>query len=105
MCNSKNDVIQPIQESEQKISKRTIRIPKTRSVEHCTTGSTVKTDNSLIPVQQNIRDTVSKTRDTIGSFWIDKTNPQVLCFTEHHMLNGNLCLTNIENYVLGSNFS
>jgi hypothetical protein len=29
----------------------------------------------------------------------------VLCFTEHHTLDGNLCLTNIENYVLGSNFS
>jgi hypothetical protein len=28
----------------------------------------------------------------------------VLCFTDH-TLNGNLCLTNIENYVLGSNFS
>jgi hypothetical protein len=109
LCNSKNDVIPPIQDFEHKISKITKRIPKTRSVdfmdvEYCTTGSTVKTDNSLILVQQNIRGTVSKTCDTIGSFWIDKTNPQVLCFTDH-TLNGNLCLTNIENYVLGSNFS
>jgi hypothetical protein len=36
---------------------------------------------------------------------MDKINPQVLHFTERHMLDGNLCLTNIENYILGSNFS
>jgi hypothetical protein len=58
--------------------------------EYCTTGSNVKTDSSLIHVQQNIRGTVSKTRDIIGSFSMDKINPQVFCFTEHHVLNGNL---------------
>jgi hypothetical protein len=74
-------------------------------VEYRTRGSTAKTNNSLITVHQNVRGTVSKTRHTIGSFRMDKINPQVLCFTEHHTLDGNLCLTNIENYVLGSNFS
>ena len=73
-------------------------------VQYCTTGSTVKTDNSLILVHQNIRGTASKTGDN-GSFRMDKINPQVLCLTEHCMLDGNLCLTNIEDYVLGANFS
>jgi len=33
---------------------------------------------------------------------MDKINPQVLHFTERHMFDGNLCLTNTENYILGS---
>jgi hypothetical protein len=36
---------------------------------------------------------------------MDKINLHVLCFTEHHMLEENLCLTGIENYELASNFS
>jgi len=48
--------------------------------EYCTTGSNVKTDSSLIRVQQNIRGTVSKTHDIIGSFRMDKINPQVFVF-------------------------
>jgi hypothetical protein len=74
-------------------------------VEYCTTGPTVKIDNSLVLVQQNVKGMVSRTRDIIVSFRTDKINPQVLCFTEHHMLHGNLCLTNIENYESRSNFS
>ena len=69
-------------------------------VECCTTGSTVKTGNSLIPVQQNVRGTVSKRRDIIVLGWIKLTLR--CCFTEHHTSHGNLCLTNIENYELGS---
>ena len=36
---------------------------------------------------------------------VDRVNPHVLYFTEHHMVKSNLCLINLENYFLGSNFS
>lgn len=73
-------------------------------LEYCKTGSTVKHENPLILLQQNIRGIAGNTDDTIGSFRMHKINPQVLCCSEHHMSDKNLCLINTENYVLGSNF-
>lgn len=73
-------------------------------LEYCKTGSTVKLENHLVLVQQNIRGIASNTDDIIGSFRMYKINPQVLCCTEHHMSDKNLCFINTENYVVGSNF-
>jgi hypothetical protein len=39
------------------------------------------------------------------SLSLDKISPQVLCFSEHHMIENKLSLVNIENYSLRSNFS
>jgi hypothetical protein len=109
--NWKNDLIEPIQNFEHRIPKRTIRIPKTRyddlfmDLEYCKTGSIVKLENPLILVHQNIRGIASKTDYRIGSFRMHKINPQLLCCTEHHMSDKNLWLFNTENYVLGSNLS
>jgi hypothetical protein len=90
--------------------KRSIRVPKTRSDEfmdivYHSTGSSVKLNKPLILVHQNIRGLTSKTDEITVSLSLDKISPQVLCFSEHHMLQTNLSLVNIENYSLGSNFS
>lgn len=85
-------------------------IPKTRSdyyfmdLEYCKRGWIVKLENTLILVQQKIRGNTSNIDDIIGSYRMYKINPRVLCCTEHHMSDKNLCLINTENYVLGSNF-
>lgn len=73
-------------------------------LEYCKTGSVVKLENPLILVQQNIRGIASNTDDIIDSFRMYKINSWVLCCTEHHTSDKNLCLINTENYVLGSNF-
>ena len=36
---------------------------------------------------------------------VDRGNPHVLCSVEHHTVKLNLCLTELENYSLGSSFS
>jgi hypothetical protein len=72
--------------------------------EYCKTGSTVKLENPLILVQQNITGIVSNNDDIIGPFRMYKINPQVLCCTDHLMSDKNLCFINPENYVVGSNF-
>jgi hypothetical protein len=36
---------------------------------------------------------------------VDRGNPHVLCFIEHHMVKLNLGLIELENYSLGSSFS
>jgi exonuclease III len=69
------------------------------------TGSSVKLNKPLILVHQNIRGLTSKRDEITVSLILDKISPQVLCFSEHHMLENNLSLVNIENYSLRSNFS
>jgi hypothetical protein len=69
------------------------------------TGSSVKLNKPLILVQQTIRGLISKTDEITVSLSLDKISPQILCFSEHHMLQKNLSLVNIENYSQGSNFS
>jgi hypothetical protein len=67
--------------------------------------SSVKLNKPLILVHQSIRGLISKTDEITVSLSLDKISPQILCFSEHHMLENNLGLLNIENYSLGSNFS
>jgi hypothetical protein len=69
------------------------------------TGPYVKLNKLLILVHQNIRGLISKTDEITVSLSLDKISPQVHCFSEHHMLENNLSLVNIENCSLGSNFS
>jgi hypothetical protein len=49
-------------------------------------GKNVELDNSLTVVHQNIRGLRNKSEKLINPFEIDKINPHVLCFTEHHMV-------------------
>jgi hypothetical protein len=55
-------------------------------------------------VHQNVRGLSSKISEFISLLTLDNVNPQFLCFSEHHMSESNLCLINIENYILGTSF-
>ena len=64
-----------------------------------------ESDNSLILTHQNFRGLEHKSDEIINSLKMARVNQYVLCFTEHHVVKLNLCLTNLENYSLGSRFS
>ena len=67
-------------------------------------GMNVKLDNSLILVHQNIRGLSNELTEFISLLSMENINPQFLCFSEHHMLESNLCLINIQHYNLGASF-
>jgi hypothetical protein len=69
------------------------------------TGLTIKLNKPLILVHQDIRGLISKTYEITVSVTLDKISLQVLCFSEHHMLENNSSFVNIENYSLGSKLS
>jgi len=46
-----------------------------------------------------------KNDEIINFMKVDRGNPHVLCFIEHHVVKLNLCLIELENYSLGSRFS
>ena len=69
------------------------------------TGKNVELDNSLTILHQNIRVLRNKSEELINSFEIDKINPHVLCFTEHHMVEQYLLLSNLVGYTLRSSYS
>jgi hypothetical protein len=65
---------------------------------------TVHSCNSLQIFHQNIRGLRSKTTECINSLQLDDINPQVLCFSEHHMEQQDLLHLTLPGYILGSNF-
>jgi len=63
-----------------------------------------ETDDSLALIHQNIRGLPNKINEFTGMLTLEHINPQVICFSEHHMKESNLCLLNISNYNLSTNF-
>jgi len=47
-------------------------------------------DESLILIHQNIRGLPSKINEFTSMLTLVHTNPQVICFSEHHMTKSNL---------------
>ena len=67
-------------------------------------GMNVNVVNSLTLVHQNIRGLSNKLTEFVNTLSLENINPQFLCFSEHHMLESNLCLTNIQDCNLGASF-
>jgi hypothetical protein len=65
----------------------------------------VELDNSLTILLQNIRGLRNKSEELINSFEVDKIHPHDLCYTEHHMVEQDLLLSNFIGYSLGSSYS
>jgi hypothetical protein len=62
------------------------------------------TDNTLTLFHQNIRGLSNKSEEVI--FLMDEElNPNVMCFTEHHIPELSPGFINLENYILGASFS
>jgi exonuclease III len=61
-------------------------------------------DESLILIHQNIRGLLSKINEFANMLALEHINPQVICFSEHHMLESNLNSLNISNYNLSTGF-
>jgi len=60
-------------------------------------------DESLILIHQNIRGLPSKINEFTSMLTLEH-NPQVICLSEHHMMESNLGLLNISNYNLSTGF-
>ena len=67
-------------------------------------GTNVNPVNSLTLVHQNIKGLSNELTEFVNMLSLENINPQFLCFSEHHMLESNLCLTNIQDYNLGAVF-
>lgn len=65
----------------------------------------VELDNSVTILQQNIRGLRNKSEELINSFEVDKINPHVLCFTEHHLVKQDLLRSNLCSFSLGHSYS
>jgi hypothetical protein len=65
-------------------------------------GINVELDNSLTILHWN---KINKCEELINSFEIDKINPHDLCFTENHMVEQDLLLSNLVGYSLGCSYS
>jgi exonuclease III len=61
-------------------------------------------DESLILIHQNIRGLSSKINEFTSKLTLVNINPQVICFSVHHMMESNLCFLNISNYNLSISF-
>jgi len=61
-------------------------------------------DESLILIHQNIRGLPSKINEFTSMLTLEHINPQVICFSGHHMTKSNLDLLNISNYNLSTGF-
>ena len=61
-------------------------------------------DESLLLIHQNIRGLSSKINEFTSMLTLEHINPQVICFSKHHMLKSNLNLLNISNYNLSTGF-
>jgi hypothetical protein len=61
-------------------------------------------DKSLTLIHQNIRGLPSKINELISMLTLEHINPQVICFSEHYMMDSNLCFLNISNYNLSTGF-
>jgi hypothetical protein len=64
----------------------------------------VDLSNSLCTFHQNVRGLRSKSDKLIHSFEIDNINPNILCFSEHHIEEQDLLHHTLPGYVLGSSF-
>ena len=72
-------------------------------LEFRTQDRTVDISNSLQIFHQNIRGLSSKTLECVNSLETDNINPQILCFSEHHVEEQDLLLFTLAGYILGSN--
>lgn len=61
-------------------------------------------DESLTLVHQNIRGLTNKINEFISMLTLERINPQVICFSEHHMTESNLNLLNVSNYTISTGF-
>ena len=61
-------------------------------------------DESLTLVHQNIRGLTKKINEFISMLTLERINPQVICFSEHHMTESNLNLLNVSNYTISTGF-
>ena len=61
-------------------------------------------DESLILIHQNIRGISSKINEFTSTLTLEHINPQITCFSEHHMSESNLNSLNISNYNLSTGF-
>jgi len=61
-------------------------------------------DESLLLIHQNIRGLSNKINEFTSMLTLEHINPQVICFSEHHMSKSNLNLLNISNYNLSTGF-
>jgi hypothetical protein len=61
-------------------------------------------DESLLLIHQNIRCLTSKINDFTSMLTLEHINPQIICFSEHHMSKSNLNLLNISNYNMSTGF-
>jgi hypothetical protein len=59
---------------------------------------------SLILIHHNLRGLSSKIDEFTNMLALEQINPQVICFSEHHMLESNLNLLHINNYDLSTGF-
>jgi hypothetical protein len=62
-------------------------------------------DNPLTLLHQNIRGPLDKSEEIINSLMDEELNPNVTCFTEHHIPELSAGFINLENYILGASFS
>ena len=69
------------------------------------TRKNVELDNSVTILHQNIRGLRNKSEELINSFEVDKINPHVLCFTEHHLVKQDLLRSNLCGFSLGPSYS
>ena len=61
-------------------------------------------DESLILIHQNIRGISSKINEFTSMLTLEHINPQIICFSKHHMSKSNLNSLNISNYNLSTGF-
>jgi hypothetical protein len=62
-------------------------------------------DNPLTLFHQNIRGLSNKSEEIINFLMDEELNPNVMCFTEHHIPELSPGFINLENYILGATFS
>jgi hypothetical protein len=75
-------------------------------LEQCNeSGKNTELDHPLAILHQTIRSIRNKSEELINSLKIDRVDPHILCFSEHHMVEQHLLFLKLNGYTLGSSYS